>query len=132
MDEARVLLAAGTETTAQTLSAITYHMLSNKDMLKTLKTELEEALPDPSVLPEALATEKLPYLVSFCVVIYVSNSAKKFQTAVINEALRLHPGAISRMERVAPDEDLFYEDKKGNRHKIQRGVSNQPCCKKCS
>lgn len=65
LDEARVLLAAGTETTAQTLSAITYHMLENPNMLKTLKAELEEAIPNPSVLPNAIPTEKLPYLVSF-------------------------------------------------------------------
>jgi cytochrome P450 len=65
LDEARVMLAAGTETTAQTLSAITYHMLQNPNMLKTLKAELEVAMPDPSVLPNAIPTEQLPYLVRF-------------------------------------------------------------------
>lgn len=61
------MLAAGTETTTQTLSAITYHMLEKPDMLKRLKAELEEAIPDPAVLPNAIPIEKLPYLVSFCV-----------------------------------------------------------------
>ncbi len=45
------------------------------------------------------------------------------KTAVIQEGIRLHPGASIRQERVAPNEDLFYEDKKsGLKYMIPKGV----------
>ena len=64
-DEAMVLLIAGMETTAQTLSALTYHLLANPQILKRLKKELEAAMPDPNELPTASKLESLPYLVRF-------------------------------------------------------------------
>lgn len=93
-DEAMVLVVAGSETTASTIAAITYHMLSDPKALATLKAELKTAMPDDTdVLPDAAKLDGLPYL-----------------NAVIQEALRLYPGATHRQDRVAPDEDLVYED----------------------
>lgn len=63
-DEAMVLLIAGMETTGQTLAAITYRLLTNPPILKHLKKELENALPNPNDIPEASKLEGLPYLVS--------------------------------------------------------------------
>ena len=63
-DEAMVVLIAGMETTAQTLAAITYRLLTNPPILKHLKKELENALPNPTELPEASKLDGLPYLVS--------------------------------------------------------------------
>jgi cytochrome P450 len=101
-----VLLAAGTDTTASTVSAITYHLLANPKILQRLKVELEEAMPNPETMPTSLKVEALPYL-----------------TAVIQEGIRLHPGASIRQERVAPDEDLFYQDRKsGKKYMIPKGV----------
>ena len=106
-DEAIVLIGAGTDTTANTLAALTYHLLANPLILKKLKTELAEAIPDVETLPESTRIETLPYL-----------------TAVIQEGIRLHPGASLRQERVAPDEDLLYENtKSGKKYVIERGVS---------
>ena len=106
LDEAIVLVGAGTDTTANTLAALTYHILANPDILKKLKTELAEAIPDVETLPESTRIETLPYL-----------------TAVIQEGIRLHPGATLRQERVAPDEELLYEDtKSGKKYVITRGV----------
>lgn len=59
-----VLLIAGMETTAQTLTAITYHLLTNPLILRRLKDELELAMPDPNQLPVASKLDSLPYLVS--------------------------------------------------------------------
>jgi cytochrome P450 len=107
IDEARVLLAGGTDTTAHTLASITYHLLANPSIFKKLKKELEEAIPDPHNMPVSTQIEALPYL-----------------TAVIQEGIRLHPGASLRQERVAPDESLIYEDVKGGRkYVIPKGVS---------
>jgi cytochrome P450 len=107
LDEAIVLIGAGTETTANTLATLTYHILANPDIVRKLKAELAEAIPDVEALPESTRVEALPYL-----------------TAVVQEGIRLHPGASLRQERVAPDEDLFYEDaKSGKKYVITRGVS---------
>ena len=76
-----------------TLASITFELLANPPILKKLKNELAAAFPDPEVHPTSSQLEQLPYL-----------------SAVIQEGLRLHPGSIIRMQRVAPDEPLFYRD----------------------
>lgn len=107
LDEARVLLGAGTDTTANTLAWTTYHLLANTAILARLRKELLEAIPDPENMPPLSQLEALPYL-----------------TAVIQEGIRLHPGASIRQDRVAPDEDLLYEDvKSGKKWIIEKGVS---------
>ena len=106
-DEANILLGAGTDTTASTLAYTTYHLLSNPTILKKLRDELISAIPDPQDMPPLNKLEALPYL-----------------TAVVQEGIRLHPGASIRQERVAPDEDLLYEDRKtGMKWLIPKGVS---------
>lgn len=111
VDEARILLAAGTDTTANTLAAITYHLLANPEILKRLKDELASAIPHPESTPELYQIEGLPYL-----------------TAAIQEGIRLHPGVSFRQDRVAPDEDLFYEDvNSGKKYIIPRGVCDSSC-----
>jgi cytochrome P450 len=62
-EEAYIIVIAGTDTTAATLSALTYHLLSNPNVLKKLRDELETAMPDPNESP-TLKVETLPYLVS--------------------------------------------------------------------
>ncbi|KEY73665.1 hypothetical protein S7711_07712 [Stachybotrys chartarum IBT 7711] len=95
-DEATVLVIAGADTTATTLSVITYYLLSNKALLKRLKAELETVMPDPNQLPKAADLDQLQFL-----------------NAVIQEAIRLHPSASHRQDRIAPDEDLVYESMDG-------------------
>jgi len=62
-DEAIVLIGAGGLTTADTLSLITFHILSNPAKLSRLKAELETAMPDPSAHLSWGTLERLPYLV---------------------------------------------------------------------
>ena len=105
-DEAMVIVIAGSETTAATLAAIMYHLLADRTLLKRLKTELESAMPDPTQLPVASKLDGLPLL-----------------NAIIQEAIRLHPGATHRQDRVCPDEDLIYESPLGRRYVIPRGTA---------
>ncbi|KAG4419362.1 hypothetical protein IFR04_007510 [Cadophora malorum] len=106
IDEARVLLGGGTDTTANTLAAITYHLLANPEILKKLRSELVAAIPDPYNMPPLVQIEALPYL-----------------SAVIQEGIRMHPGASIRQDRVAPDEDLVYEDQRsGKKWIIEKGT----------
>ncbi|KAA8642815.1 cytochrome P450 [Aspergillus tanneri] len=93
--ETRVLVLAGQDSTASTLSAITFQLLSNPEKLSKLKEELAAAIPDPESFPPCSQIETLPYL-----------------TAVIKEGLRLHPGAVLRMQRVSPEKPLIYRDTK--------------------
>ncbi|KAL8850766.1 MAG: hypothetical protein Q9221_004334 [Calogaya cf. arnoldii] len=88
--EARLLVLAGTDTTATTLASIIYRLLSNPPILKRLRDELVEAMPDPDALPTGAQVEQLPYL-----------------TAIIQEGLRIQPSA-TRMTRIAPTEDLQF------------------------
>ncbi|CZT46526.1 related to trichodiene oxygenase cytochrome P450 [Rhynchosporium secalis] len=106
LEEARVMLGAGTDTTSITLTAITYQILANPAIFKKLRAELIAAIPDPNNEPVLSQIEALPYL-----------------TAVIQEGIRMHPGGSIRQERVAPDEDLLYEDRKtGKKWIINRGI----------
>lgn len=94
-DEAMVILIAGSETTASTLAAIMYHMLSDRQAWRRLKAELASITPYPQT--PTLDTVKLDRL--------------EYLNAVIQEAIRLYPGATHRQDRVAPDEDLVYTDR---------------------
>jgi len=46
------------------LTKIIFHLLSNPEALKTLKKELETAIPDPNTPPTSAQVENLPYFVS--------------------------------------------------------------------
>jgi cytochrome P450 len=105
-EEASVLLSAGTDSSANTLSAITYHLLSNPRILHKLRKELIDAIPNKSErqFPKISKVEALPYL-----------------SAVIQEGLRLHPAVSGRQQRVAPTEDLIYIDPSNNKtYKLPR------------
>ena len=91
--EASTLTGAGSLTTANTLDAAFYYLLTNSACLACLRQELEIAIPDPQMLPSAAELEKLPYL-----------------TAVIHEALRLGKGVPHRLARVSPDVSYRYGD----------------------
>ncbi|KAB8230910.1 cytochrome P450 [Aspergillus alliaceus] len=96
--EARVLheyitiVAAGTETTAHTMTVCTFYILNNEAILRKLRTELEQRFPGDEVMD--LATlEQLPYL-----------------TGVIYEGLRLSYGLSHRLQRISPIDPLQYKD----------------------
>lgn len=87
--EARAIVAAGTLTTAHTLSITTYHILSNPTILTRLLAELEAAIPDSTASVPWQTLESLPYL-----------------TAVISEGIRVSYGVSGRLTRVHPDTAL--------------------------
>ena len=64
MEEGTILLGAGAETTAQTLSVLTFHLLDNPSILRRLKAELVQAMPDPDVSLPWHKLEQLSFLVS--------------------------------------------------------------------
>lgn len=61
--DARVILFAGTDTTATSMSTAVFHLLSNPDCLAKLKKELRDAIPEADKMPTLQQVEKLPYLV---------------------------------------------------------------------
>lgn len=62
-------------------------------------------MPDMNQMPDASKLDALPFL-----------------NAVIQEAIRLHPGATHRQDRVAPDEDLICRGLYGEDVVIPRGT----------
>ncbi|KAM5357937.1 hypothetical protein ACJZ2D_015753 [Fusarium nematophilum] len=105
-DEAMVLVIAGSETTASTMNAITYHLLDDPSLMARLKAELEAVMASPDDPPDPSKLASLPFL-----------------NALIQEAIRLYPGASHRQDRVAPDEDLIYNRPDGKTFVIAAGTA---------
>ena len=91
-DEAFVVVAAGTLTTAWTLSVATYYLLACPHILRRLKLELKAAIPEPDAFVSLSILESIPYLV-----------------AVVQEALRLSYGVATRLQRMAPNPMVFVD-----------------------
>lgn len=60
--EAESFIGAGIDTTKSALSLASFHILDNPDMLRRLREELTNAIPDPESPPLLSELEKLPYL----------------------------------------------------------------------
>lgn len=99
--EGMTLMNAGTETSSWTLSVITYHVLSQPEVLSRLTAELTDAGLDADTLSWS-ALEKLPYI-----------------SGVIMEGLRLSYGVSSRSPRTAPEEDLVYRGEMKGKGKVE-------------
>lgn len=93
MQEGQVIIGAGTETTAWTLSVITYYVLANPEINKRLKAELRGLVEQYGAIPSLTRLEQLPYL-----------------SGVISEGLRLSFGVSTHLQRVCPDQEIRYED----------------------
>lgn len=61
--EAMIVLGAGTETTANTLSIGSYHLIKNRSVLLKLREEVTQLMPTPSSHATWVQLEQLPYLV---------------------------------------------------------------------
>ncbi|KAL4789404.1 cytochrome P450 [Aspergillus venezuelensis] len=92
-DECLVVLGAGTETTARTLTIAAYYLAEDPDVLMKLRNELKQVLPTVTSTCSWTELEKLPYL-----------------AAVISESLRLATPVVGRLPRIAPDETLTYKE----------------------
>ena len=98
VQEGGLVVGAATVSTAWALTVATFCLVSQPATLRTLKTELVAALPDPDQDITVAALEQLPYL-----------------AAVIQEALRVSIGASHRSQRISPDEPVPYTDPKTDR-----------------
>ncbi|KAK0102780.1 hypothetical protein ONS95_006377 [Cadophora gregata] len=106
--EGQTFIAAGTETTAWCLTVIIFYLLSNPEIMKTLKDELDAAergVERKEKRRSSVQLEKLPYL-----------------SAVIMEGLRLSFGVCTRLPRIATGETLVLRDGGGDggREKVWR------------
>ncbi|TVY37544.1 Cyrochrome P450 monooxygenase [Lachnellula subtilissima] len=98
--EGQLLLGAGSDTVANTLSITTFHLVDNPEKMSKLVRELEKAMPDPNEPARLTIVEQVPYL-----------------SAVIQEGLRLFPdslrlsyGVSARLQRIAPNEVLQFHE----------------------
>ena len=110
-DEANVVIGAGTETTARTMSVILFYVYTVKEVQDALLDELKTVMPTLTSEVSTTKLEQLPYLVSLKVAsCSLSRSTDCFlQTGVVNEGLRLAHGVSSRIPRVPIEEDLAYK-----------------------
>lgn len=92
IDEAIILVGAGSLTTAHVQTVATFYLVQEPERIQRLKAELLTVMPDPSKLPTLSELEKLPYFKQ----IYL-------------ETMRLTYGVIGRTQRIAPDEDLYHK-----------------------
>lgn len=93
LDEAVAVVGAGVLTSAHFLKVATFHLLDNPDILKKLKAELQEAIPNPKTIPSLPELEKLPYM-----------------HTIIQEIYRISHGVSHRLQRVSPDLPLVYQE----------------------
>jgi cytochrome P450 len=89
-DEGEILIAAGSETTARTLTYTTFRVFNTPGVLKRLREELKTVMPNPTSTAKWSELEQLPYL-----------------SAVVSEGLRLGYGITTRLPRLAK-EPLHY------------------------
>lgn len=61
--EGLVMIVAGSESTSRTLMLATYYLLTTPSAMASLKKELLEVMPDPSIVPPVKVLEVLPWLV---------------------------------------------------------------------
>lgn len=105
--EAQLLFIAGTVTTSHTLGVMTYHLLTNPNILSRVRDELVKVMPQSSFeQPSLQKLEALPYFVSNLIaqsscplILKKSNLLNK--TACIQESIRLSYGVAGRKTRVS-------------------------------
>jgi cytochrome P450 len=86
--DTRLMVVAGSDTAAATLTWLTYELCKNPDKQKKLRQIIDQAAGDKTFL-EATDVAEIPYL-----------------DGVINEALRLHPAVPSGVARKTPPEGI--------------------------
>ncbi|KAE8311594.1 cytochrome P450 [Aspergillus transmontanensis] len=94
VQEAQVLLSAGTVTTAHTIAFASYYILARSEIKAKLLAELRDAMDGwPERVRTFMDLERLQYL-----------------QAIIKESLRLSYGIMHRLPRVSPDLPIQYKD----------------------
>lgn len=109
-DEATLLIMAGTESPAKTMSIATFYILSEPSIMNKLRKEFARAREEANVDKPSLRTLiALPYV-----------------NALIDEANRLSFGVTRRLVRYSPSETLTYTasygPQKGNKYVLPPGT----------
>ncbi|KAJ8063550.1 hypothetical protein OCU04_007422 [Sclerotinia nivalis] len=100
--EAQLTVFAGEGTTAYSLTCALYHLLAKPAEAQKLKDELAAVGLHRNEIPSIAQVDSLPYL-----------------SAIIQEAVRLHPGVMARQVRISPEVPIVYKDKfKGKQYVI--------------
>lgn len=63
-EEALILEGGGTDSTGQALEVATFYILNDRDVLRNLREELMQAIPDPNNIPPLPKLKEIKYLVS--------------------------------------------------------------------
>ncbi|KAK0117766.1 hypothetical protein ONS95_012092 [Cadophora gregata] len=93
-EEGITLVGAGSHTVAWTLTVGSFHILSNPQILSTLRAELSTVKREGETLNSILTQlEKLPFL-----------------TGVVKESLRLSYGVSLRLPRIDPEKPMHFHD----------------------
>ncbi|KAF2468983.1 putative cytochrome P450 [Lindgomyces ingoldianus] len=104
-EECVTIIGAGTETTGNTLSVLTYYVIANPSIQYKLKKELEMAAADSGTPPDGLLTirtlEPLPYL-----------------KATMKEALRVSSSVVGRLPRRNPTAAMIYTAPSGKTYTL--------------
>jgi cytochrome P450 len=95
--DGQIVVIAGTLTTAWALCVAVFYLLSQPETLTKLKAELATAMKSSTEAISLAALEQLPYL-----------------TGCVQESIRLSYGVSTRLQRIAPDETLVFNDGKKN------------------
>ena len=62
-DEGVIMVIAGTETTARSLTVAAFYLFQDRSLLLKVREELRQAMPTPTTEPSWTQLEQLPYLV---------------------------------------------------------------------
>lgn len=90
--EAKMLVAAGTESTSNILCVVLTHFLLRPDIMAHVVRELEDVMPNTTDRPSMQVLEGLPYF-----------------TASVQEGLRMSLGLANRFTYVYPEQDLEFQ-----------------------
>jgi cytochrome P450 len=97
------ILIAGSETTSTLLSAATFYLLKNQDMMSKLVKEIRSSFQTEDEITQ-ISVNKLTYLI-----------------AVLNETMRIHPPTPQGGPRIIPSDGQMVDG-----HWVPGGVSSLP------
>ncbi|KAF9804687.1 hypothetical protein IEO21_09276 [Rhodonia placenta] len=86
-------MVAGVDTSSTTLSYFLWELSRRGDVVRRLQQELDDAMPDPRVIPDISVLNKLTYLNAF-----------------VKEGLRIYGAAPSLLERVVTSTTMSSDD----------------------
>lgn len=112
-DEIGTVTGAGFETTSNTLRHIAYHLYSNTHILARLRAELDAHSETWTAAAEDSDESSFHHLHHHRAWSWHKLSQLPYLKGVVKEGLRLTPGVVSRMQRVAEKQLTYHEGGSG-------------------